>query len=301
MKKFPNSDKPFKVDNMVLQNVAAQTAPLRKPRGEFQQLSMPGFDILTPLDECVIYACYNFAEDQGDYTSLIEVSMTDFAERLDYERRELGQTGYNTFGSNVYREIADSLFRLYTASREYVVPYKGHVYYIQTRFLETLGYRYPGDLDPETVPPHMRRNANPYSEDYAVWAIEGRRPNGIVFRLSSSLTQGILGRGQHIGYSLMPPLVFEMRHTPGGSRITTRLLTWVIRQTNKTVKISLKKLRSQLHVVGRNVSRDRDSIVKGLQLLKDRNVIEDFSIDSRDMVTIHKATPAEKQLPETTG
>lgn len=312
MKKSKHSDKPFKVDNVVLQNVAAQTAPLqlqKKRAEEYQQLSMPGFDILTPLEECVIYACYYFAEREGKYDQKIQVSLTEFAERLAYERRESGQ--YSTFGSDVYRDIFDALCRLHTATWLFVLSYKGSIYPLNTRFLTTLGYGYsdllgPDGLDPQTAPQHilpMLKNVNPYSDHpaAAVWAIEGRRATSIIFQLSSDLIQGILGRGQHIGYSLMPPSVFDIRHKPGGNRITTRLLTWVIRQASNTPKISLKNLRRQLVIAGRNVSRDRDSIVKGLQFLKDDKVIEDFSIDSRDMVTIYKATPAEKQLPETTG
>lgn len=290
-----NDKKPFRVDNLVLHNVAGHSVASRKPRSGPEQLPLPGIGAMTALEECVMYACYFFAERAGDPQALIHVTLTEFAERLAYERREAGQEGYLTFDSDVYQEIYDGLFRLYTASREYVLPFKGHVALVNARLLTEFGPVYPNgeraDQDPNAI------NLNPYSEDLAVWAFEGRKPSGLVFRLSPSLVQGLLNKGQNIGYSLMPPAVFELRHTPGGARISTRLLVWVIRQASQTPAIHIDKLRKQLGIPGRNVSRDREGILKGLQLLKDRDVIESFEVDRQNIVRITKATSTVEDPP----
>lgn len=286
--------KPFKVDNIVLQNAPRHSYPAKKRSGP-EQFPLPGIGAMTALEECVIYACYYFFQQVGDPEVMVEVSMTEFAEQLAYERREAGQEGYLTFDSGVYQEIYDALFRLYSASRLYDYRRKGQDYYIQTRLLVTLGLRYPGVDSPEASQEAV--NMNPYSENFAVWALPGRKPNGLVFQLSPALLNGVLGKGDHhMGYSLMPPVVFELRHTPGGARISTRLLAWVIRQVSLTPAIHIDKLRKQLGIPGRNVSRDREGILKGLQLLKDREVIESFEVDRKNIVRIRKP-PAQLESP----
>lgn len=286
--------KPFRVDNLVLHNVASHSYPAKKRSGP-EQIPLPVIGPMTALEECVMYACYYFVEKVGDPTALVQVTLTDFAERLAYEWREASWEGSVTFDSEVYRDVFDALLRLHTARRIYVLPLKGQHALVSSSLLSDLGPIYAGgvraDQDPEAV------NVNTYSEDQAVWAFEGRKPVGLVFRLAPALVQGLLGKGDNIGYSLMPPLVFELRHTPGGSRISTRLLAWVIRQVSQTPAIHIDKLRKQLGIPGRNVSRDREGILKGLQLLKDREVIQGFDLDRQNIVRITKATSTVEDPP----
>ena len=290
-------EKRFKVDNTVLDNVAGHMVARRKGKNGPEQLPLPGIGAMTALELYTLYACFYFAERSGDVNGLVEVSITDFIERLENERYEAGETGYQTFDTQTYKEVYDALFRLYTASREYVYTRKGQTYAIQTRLLTSLGLRFAGVDAVEDQPKHRLINLNAYSEDFPVWSLTGRRPNGLVFQLSPSLTAGILGRGEHIGYSLLPEFIFGFRKTPGGGGRQALLTQFVSRQTGNEVAIHIDNLRDKLAIPGRNVNRDRESILKHLKTLKDLGEIESYSLDRRNILRVKKTAKAAGKDP----
>lgn len=293
-RKNRTAPKTFKVDNQWMENtprlvgIQPRGRPTAKGKEAAIQYYLPGMAPFQPFDEWVAWACYNLLDPKRP-TDAVEVSIADFADRLRMGRQAVGQGDWLGFSSDTYEQVHDALMRLYSAEVTIGFNRNGKHYEYRTRVLSGFGFVYADGRQADEFAGHMLENVNTADPERPVWKRKDARPVAVVFRFTQELTEGIRNQGdRHIGATTLPDEVFNLRRDL--SPIAMRLLNWVCRQASQQPTISLKRLRSALNIAGRNVKRDRESIEKALQQLKEEGVIESFSLED-DVVTCRK-TPA---------
>ena len=197
----------FKVDNVFIQN-APKTFGGQRPTARRQakhesaiqlQLPLPGLAPLGAFDEWAVLGLYSLL-DPDNPTAPVLTTFTDLADTLQFSRAvSTALEGYETFPSETYAMVTESLHRLYSVEvdwrgfykipltdkkgkptrgrpRHYWVEYKG-------RILVSFAYIYPtGVTSPALLPPAKRRNVNltqsPNGEPIPpIWReVEGPRP-----------------------------------------------------------------------------------------------------------------------------
>lgn len=212
--------------------------------------------------------------------------------------------GYETFTSEQYGLIEESLHRLYSVEvylRDFYTvktggrgrPSKQWVEY-RGRILVSYKYIYPPDVTPpESAHRGKRVNVNKTKTSTGeppppIWKLtDGPRPIGIEFRLSPDLVEGL--QGGKIGATIFPlqPL-FALRPKLQSRPLATRLLVWSLRQTKRTFSRTIDGLANEINAKGKDQRRTRKNILDYLAILKELGVVENF-VAVGDRVTITKA------------
>ena len=287
----------FKTDNVWLEN--APNLVGIQPRGSRWatpdsegvasiQLSLPG-DLgraypLRPFDSWVADACYYFADQQEDPTAPVRVSLADMLDRLEVTRRQTGRRQGEGFHSDVYSDINATLLRLYQTEVDLRWNREGRSVHYKTRILSGFGWEYADGKAVEDVPDRLRARMN--DGEPVVFKRTDARPVAILYTLARELTSGLLRRGpDHIGYTLRPSSMFELRSE---APLVKLLADFVWRQTEPHIRRKLSTLRKQLGIPGRNVTRDRNSLLKAGLRLVELGYFAAFSIDEFNMVDIQK-------------
>lgn len=293
----------FRVDNALIQTAPQLFASSR--RGETIQLSLPGLAPFGPFDYWATLALYSLLDPQrpGDP---VQTTPTELLETLEFAREVSDAlAGYETFPSEAYNLINDTLSRLYTVEvhlRNYWSiktgrrgrPTKQWVEF-RGRILVSYQYTYaPGVTPAHMLPPGRRQNVNTAKTVNGeagppIWReVAGPRPVGIEYRISPDLLKGQTGEDGSIGATVLPVKIFELRPTFGPYPIATRLLVWACRQTAQILTRRLDGLADELAVKGKDRRRNREAILRGFTMLKTAGVIEDFTVEG-DKITFTKA------------
>jgi hypothetical protein len=294
------SDKTFKFDNVLIE-FAPSLFSANKP-----QLYLPGMEPFGIFDLWTLLACYSLL-DPDDPAQPVRVTLTEFIETLEFSRiisRALG--GNRTFPSDSYRHVRESLHRLFSAevvlhgnwsvTNGHGPPRKQHIE-LHTRILASYTYIYPpGIIPPDQLPESKRRNVNTawttsHEPGPPIYELaNGPRPQAIVFRISEDLLRGLTKDGQNIGATAFPRKIFSLRNKiHPRDETTVQLLLWIPRQTKQIIKIGFDKLIERLRLDKRQPLRNQKAIRKSLELLQSCGVVEGFSHDKNDMLTITKA------------
>ena len=296
-------DKTFKVDNVVI-----EAAPSLFGR-QTPQMYLPGMEPFGPFDLWAVMGCYALLDPKKP-TAPVVVTLTQFLEVLDFARTVSEALGhYRTFPSDSYLMVKESLHRLFTVEAiftgEWLVKTgkpgrpKRQVVEYHFRVLSSYAYIYPSSvIPPDQLPEAKRRNVNrartiKNEEGPAVWERLDIRPEAIQFRVSEELLRGITKTDPHIGATILPVKIFELRRQLASKDSTTiRLLWWTCRQTPARPKISLDKLTSRLYPGDKkNFYRNREAVLRSFGLLKTFGVIVDYIHDPKTgIVTMTKAS-----------
>ena len=301
-------DKTFKVDNVVI-----EAAPTLFGR-QTPQMYLPGMEPFGPFDLWALLGCFALLDPKKP-TAPVTVTLKELLEVLDFARvisEALGH--YRTFPSDAYAMVKESLHRLFTVEAVYVGGLdtggwnvkrrkqdrpKRQVVEYHFRVLSSYAYIYPPSvIPPDQLPESKRRNVNraktlKNEEGPEVWERTDVKPEAIQFRISEELLRGITKTDPHIGSTILNVKVFELRRQLASRDSTTiRLLLWTCRQAPEKPKISLDKLTSRLYPGDRkNFYRNREAVLRSLELLKSFGVIVDYDHNqTTDLVTITKAS-----------
>lgn len=330
----------FKVDNVFIQNAPKTfggqrpTARRRARREGSLQLPLPGLAPFGAFDEWAVLGLYSLL-DPDNPTAAVLTTFTEIADTLQFSRViSTALEGYETFPSETYDIVTESLHRLYSVEvdwrgywevkltdkkgkptrgrpRKHWVEYKG-------RILVSFAYIYPtGVTSPALLPPAKRRNVNltqsPNGEPIPpIWReVEGPRPVAVQYQLSPDLVRGLTGEHPNIGATILPVRIFALRKTFGRNPTATKLLVWVCRQVNKTKTISLEGLADEknLNLDDRQPTRCRAALLKGFDMLKTAGVVADWSLSGdKKSVIFTKADdwyftrePSKPGLPASSG
>jgi len=297
----------FKVDNVFIQNALKTfggqlpTARRRAKHEGAPQLYLPGLAPFGAFDEWAVLGLYSLLDPENP-TAPVLTTFTEIADTLQFSRAiSTALEGYETFPSETYAMVAESLHRLYSVEvdwrgcwgvrltdkrgkpirgrpKKHWVEYKG-------RILVSFAYIYPaGVTSPALLPPAKRRNVNltqsPHGEPIPpIWReVEGPRPVAVQYQLSPDLVRGLTGEHPNIGATILPVRIFALRKTFGRNPTVTKLLVWVCRQVKKTMTRSLDGLAAELSLDRDHAGRNRESLVKGFAMLKDAGVVVDWSL-----------------------
>lgn len=311
----------FKVDNVFIQNAPKTfggqrpTARRRaKHEGALQfQLPLPGLAPFGAFDEWNVLGLYSLLDPQNP-TAPVLTTFTELAETLQFSRVvSTALEGYETFPSETYDMVTESLHRLYSVEvdwrgywevkltdkkgkptrgrpRKHWVDYKG-------RILVSFAYIYPtGVTSPALLPATKRRNVNltqsPNGEPIPlIWReVDGPRPVAVQYQLSPDLVRGLTGENPNIGATILPVRIFTLRKTFGRNPTATKLLVWACRQVKKTPTRTLTGLAAELNLDERQPARSRAALLKGFDMLKDAGVVADWSLSEDKLnVTFTKA------------
>lgn len=299
----------FRVDNWVIQN-----APLTfGARRAGIQLHLPGLEPFGPFDYWATLALYSLLDPKNP-TAPVETTATELLTVLSFAREVSDAlAGYETFPSEAYNLLEESLQRLFTVevtwrnywevrtgkgSKKPGRPKKQWVEY-HGRILVEYSFVYsPGVEPPALLPASARVNVNKAKTTTgelgpAIWKRkEGPRPVGISYQLAPRLVNGLTGEDPNIGATIVPLRIFRLRSTFGAYPIATRLLLWVIRQTGRDTTRHLDRLALELNVKGKDKRRNRETLKRFFAMLQTAGVVETFSTflkDGEEWVTFRKA------------
>lgn len=297
-----DNDKTFKIDNVVI-----EAAPTLFGR-QTPQMYLPGMEPFGPFDLWAVMGCYALLDPKKP-TAPVTITYTQYLEVLGFARTISEALGhYRTFPSDDYTLVRESLHRLFTVEAVYSGEWfvktgkrgrpKRQVVEYHFRVLASYAYIYPPSVvPPDQLPETKRRNVNrartiKNEEGPPVWERVDMRPEAIQFRVSDELLRGITKTDPHIGATILPVKVFELRRQLASKDSTTiRLLLWTCRQASETPKIGLDKLVGRLYPGDKkHIGRNREAILRSLGLLKSFGVVVDYDHDPKsDVVTIRKA------------
>lgn len=282
----------FKVDNQLIQTAAQLYGSQRVS----PQLYLPGLAPFGPFDYWATLALYALLDPQQP-SMTVRTSYTELLQVLDFSRQlSNALMGYETYPSDAYRLVEDSLQRLFSVEvqwrhlwevrspgkggkpRKQWVDFRG-------RILSSYAYLYPpGVTPPSLLPAAERKNANrakdkrgdPGPPIYKRAA--GPRPVGVEIGLAPELVRGLTGEDPHIGATIMPLHIFKLRPSFGPYPTATRLLVWVCRQTARTTTRRLDGLVRELDLRGKDPGRNRETILLGFEMLRAAGVVEAWQV-----------------------
>jgi hypothetical protein len=299
-------EKTFKIDNVVI-----EAAPTLFGR-QTPQLYLPGMEPFGPFDLWAVMGCYALLDPKKP-AATVTITYTQFLEVLGFARTISEALGhYRTFPTDNYTLVRESLNRLFTVEAVYSGEWfvrtgkqgrpKRQVVEYHFRVLSSYAYIYPSSvIPPDQLPEAKRRNVNraktlKNEEGPPVWERVDMEPDAIQFRVSEELLRGIMKTDPHIGSTILPVKVFELRRQLASKDSTTiRLLLWTCRQTPEAPRIGLDKLVARLYPGDKkNRSRNREAVLRSLGLLKSFGVIVDHQLEyspktQDDIVTISKS------------
>jgi len=112
---------------------------------------------------------------------------------------------------------------------------------------------------------------------------EGPRPIGIELTLDPRLVNGLTGNDPNIGTTTLPHKIFEIRKAFPKNQTLKRLLLYVLRQANQTMKNQdLDKLAKRLDLDTRRVTKTRSDLERGFEILRDYGVVAQFQVNTED-------------------
>jgi hypothetical protein len=288
--------KTFKVDNLWLQRtptiITAKLNPL--------QPILPGINLRLPaFDEWASYALYSLLDPENP-TAPVYTTPTKLLERLGFARViSSALAGYETFPSDNYQMLEETLHRLYSVEierfdywrvrkpgqkriRKQPVHYRG-------RFLTSYRLIYPEGVTPaDLLPPEERENVNTMKnllpDGPAIWkAKKGPRPEGIEYRIDPDLVKGLTKDDPNIGTTTMPFKIFDLYHKGfSQSYVSTRVLVWVMRQAKETMTRDIDGLIKELNLDTNHMKYMRNRVVNAFGLLKRERVVEAYLINYED-------------------
>lgn len=297
-------DKTFHVDNFFMQAAPGIIG------ARATQLSLPGMEPFSIFDFWVAMGCYSLVDPKKPKEP-VTVTLSQVIEVLDFAKTiatDAAGYAWATYSSDSYALIRESFHRLYSVD----VNIRGE-YSVRTRqggrrqrrpveyhgrLLSSYMYIYPRDvIPPDQLPESKRKNVNQAKTlkgepGPPVWELtDGPKPEAIQFRIADEMLRGLTKEDPNIGATIFPVRVFQLRRSlPSRDKTTPTVLAWVIRQTSRRPKIALDKLVKWVGFAGRNVERNRRSVLQSLATLKKAGVIEAFDHDPKtDQVKIVKA------------
>ncbi|OQC28931.1 MAG: hypothetical protein BWX67_02226 [Thermotogae bacterium ADurb.Bin062] len=294
--------KTFKVDNQIIE-WGPNIFDLQKRPAE--QLFLPGLDNrkpLPPFAEWVVYGLYALLDPMNP-TATIRTTPTELLEVLEFARDVSAALGdKETYSSDQYKLINESLDLLYTVEihqagfwKNYTVPGdkrkkkkdgKRYPFAFRGRILSNYTLIYPPDVDPpEFLPEDQVENIS--RSKFTDWKVlkrkEGPRPIGIELTLDPRLVNGLTGKDPNIGTTTLPYKIFEIRKSFPKNQTLKRLLLYVLRQANQTMKNQdLDKLAKRLELDTRRQSKTRSDLQRGFEILQSSGVVESFHITPED-------------------
>ena len=291
----------FGVDNWWVQN-----SPTLYGTRRVRQLYLPGMEPFSPFDLWATLGLYSLIAP-ADPTAEVRTTPTAILDVLNFAKVVNEAFGYPTHTSDDYRMIDEALQRLFTVEvhlRNYYNkvkkgsrgrPSKEWVEY-SGRILVSYKYHYPEDVTPPEVAPRSKRiNVNRATTPDGqpgppIWKLnDSSKATGISFRFAPDLVQGL--QGGNIGATIFPIELFTLRPQLQPYPIATRLLVWTLRQTRSTIDRKLDTLANEINIRGKDRKRNRESIVKYLELLEELGIVADLQVDPlNNRVIYRKAT-----------
>jgi len=291
--------KTFKVDNQIIEWGPKIFALQKRPA---EQLYLPGFDKpLPPFVEWVVYGFYALL-DPANPTAPIRTTPTELLEVLEFARNVSVALGdKETYSSDQYQLINESLDLLYTVEiyqtgywKNYTPPGekrkkkddKRYPYDFRGRILSNYTLIYPPDVTPPNLLPDdevENISRSKYSDFQILKRKEGPRPIGIELTLDPRLVNGLTGNDPNIGTTTLPHKIFEIRKAFPKNQTLKRLLLYVLRQANQTMKNQdLDKLAKRLDLDTRRVTKTRSDLERGFEILRDYGVVAQFQVNTED-------------------
>ena len=314
-------DKTFRVDNAILENLAAFGKTTPQP-GQPYQLAIPGVEPLGPFDLWLTLGCCYMLDPKRPLDPVF-TKPTDVLTTLEFSRTlAKASFGYEwtTFPSDDYTKIKEAFHRLRTVE----FPIWGYWRIKQgkgrprkklvesyTGILSDYGYYYASDvIPPDQLPDSKRKNVNravtlKNEQGPAIYQRLDVEPEGVYFQMAKPVVMALVeGEKSHIGSTIFRAELFQFRRQLSRNFAATKLLLRTCRQTKKRWPIELDKLVKQIGYTDDNqANRNRQATLKSLELIQSLGVIEHFTHDPKtDQVIIlksarwHFPTPREEEL-----
>lgn len=304
----------FRVDNFFIMKSPEIFATTRRGRVDDRQLTLPGFPppVFAPFDQWVTWGLYSLL-NKDHPTDPVVIKPTVLLDVLQFARvvsDSLG--GRETYQSDDYQSVKEAMHRLYSFEVRIAGRYRAYVkrskgkgkrQYItveyQGRILSSFTYVYAGGKTVALTPKSKRVNVNTVERTTTgerpptIEVIEGEEPIAFSFTMAADLVRGMTGEGPNIGATIVPLKIFELRPFFGPYPIATRLLIWTAHQTDPHMKRSLDGLARELNLDPSKPARNRETLLKGFELMKTHGVVADFTTfddeDGRPWVSFDKS------------